>query len=92
MSLAPSALSEHILDRMPVGVALLDCSDLRILYINSYLQSLLDQPWRIQSPIGQMLDKVVPHEVQKAAMPLIRQVCSTGQNVTVSDIPYEGFL
>jgi len=39
-----------------------------------------------------MLDKVVPHEVQKAAMPLIRQVCSTGQNVTVSDIPYEGFL
>ena len=34
----------------------------------------------------------MPHEVQKAAMPLIRQVCSTGQNVTVSDIPYEGFL
>ena len=92
MNLAQHALSEHILDRMPVGVALLDCTNLRVLYINSYLQSLLDQPWHTQSPIGYTLDEVAPHEVQKAAVPLIRQVCSTGQNVTFSDIPYEGFL
>ncbi len=92
MNPAQPALLEHILERMPVGVALLDCTDLRVLYINSYLQSLLDQSWRTQSLIGHTLDEVAPHEVQKAAMPLIRQVCSTGQNVTFSDIPYEGFL
>jgi PAS domain S-box-containing protein len=92
MNPAQHALSEHILDRMPVGVALLDCTDLRILYINSYLQSLLDQPWRTQSPIGRLFDEVAPPEVQKAAVPLIQQVCSTGQNMTFSDLPYEGFL
>src|SRR5271157_6462370 len=92
MNLAQPALLEHILERMPVGVAILDCTDLRVLYINSYLLSLLDQPWRTQSPIGHTLGEVAPHEVQKAAEPLIRQVCSTGQNVTFSDLPYEGFL
>ncbi len=90
--MAQHALSEHILDRMPVGVALLDCTDLRVLYINSYLQSLLDQPWRTQNPAGHTFDEVAPHEVQKAAVPLIRQVCSTDQIMTFSDIPYEGFL
>lgn len=92
MNLAQPALLEHILERLPVGVALLDCTDLRVLYINSYLQSLLDQTWQAQSPIGHTFDEVVPHEVQKAAGPLIRQVCATGQKVTFSDIPYEGFL
>ncbi len=92
MNLAQPALLEHILERMPVGVAILDCTDLRILFINSYLQSLLDQPWRTLSPIGHTLGQVAPYEVQKVAEPLIRQVCSTGQNVTLSDLPYEGFL
>jgi PAS domain S-box-containing protein len=92
MNLAQPALLEHILERMPVGVAILDCTDLRILYINSYFQSLLDQPWRTLSPIGHTLDQVAPSEVQKVAEPLIRKVCSTGQHVTLSDLPYEGFL
>jgi PAS domain S-box-containing protein len=92
MNLAQPALLEHILERMPVGVAILDCTDLRVLYINSYLQSLFDQPWRTLSPIGHTLDQILPYEVQKVAEPLIRQVCSTGQNVTLSDLPYDGFL
>ena len=92
MNLAQPALLEHILERMPVGVAILDCTDLRVLYINSYLQSLLDQPWRARSPIGHTLNQVAPYEIQKVAEPLIRQVCSSGQKVTFSDLPYEGFL
>jgi PAS domain S-box-containing protein len=92
MSPAQPALLEQILERMPVGVAILDCADLRVLYINSYLQSLLDPRWRAQSPIGHALGDVAPHEVQKAAESLIRQVCSTGQSATFSDLPYEGFL
>jgi PAS domain S-box-containing protein len=92
MNLAQPALLEQILERMPVGVAILDCTDLRVLYINSYLQSLFDQPWRTLSPIGHTLHQIVPDEIQKVAEPLIRQVCSTGQNVTLSDLPYEGFL
>src|SRR5215471_2734335 len=37
-------LLEHILEHMPVGVVILDCTSLRILYINTYLQSLLPSP------------------------------------------------
>ncbi len=92
MNPAQPALLEHILERMPVGVAILDCTDLRILYANSYLLSLLDPVWRSQSIMGRTLDEVVPHEVRIAAGPLLQQVCSTGQLVTFSDLPYEGFL
>jgi PAS domain S-box-containing protein len=92
MNPAQPALLEHILERMPVGVAILDCTDLRILYVNSYLLSLLDPVWRSQSIMGRTLDEVVPHEVRKAAEPLLRQVCSTGRGLIFSDLPYEGFL
>src|SRR5260370_13286187 len=77
---------------MPVGVAILDCTDLRILYANSYLLSLLDPVGRSESIMGRTMDEVVPHEVRIAAGPLLQQVCSTGQPVTFSDLPYEGFL
>ncbi len=92
MNPAQPALIEHILERMPVGVAILDCTDLRLPYVNAYLLSLLDPPWRAHSAIGHTLGEVVPDEVLRAAEPLLRQVCATGQPLTFSDIPYEGFL
>ena len=92
MNSVQPALLEHILERMPVGVVILDCTSLRVLYLNTYLQSLLPPPWHTQSPIGYRLHEVVPYDVHKIAEPLIQQVCSTGRSVTFSDIPYEGFL
>ena len=92
MNSVQPALLEHILERMPVGVVILDCTSLRVLYMNTYLQSLLPPPWHTQSPIGYRLHEVVPYDVHKIAEPLIQQVCSTGRSVTFSDIPYEGFL
>jgi PAS domain S-box-containing protein len=92
MNSVQPALLEDILERMPVGVVILDCTNLRLLYINSYLQSLLPPPWHTQSPIGHRLHEVVPFDVHNIAEPLIQQVCSTGRSITFSDIPYEGFL
>jgi PAS domain S-box-containing protein len=92
MNPAQPALLEHILERMPVGVAILDCTDLRFLYINAYLLSLLDPPWHTHSAIGHTLGEVVPDEVLRVAEPLLRQVCTTGHRLTFSEIPYEGFL
>ncbi len=92
MNSVQPALLERILERMPVGVVVIDCTSLRVLYINSYLQSVLPPPWHTQSPIGHRLNEVVPYDVYKIAEPLMQQVCSTGRSVTFSDIPYEGFL
>ena len=92
MNSVQPALLELILERMPVGVVIIDCTSLRVLYINTYLQSLLPPPWHTQSPIGHRLNELVPYDVYKIAEPLMQQVCSTGRSATFSDIPYEGFL
>ncbi len=92
MNSVQPTLLEHILERMPVGVAILDCTNLRILFMNTYLQSLLPSSWPTQSLIGHRLRDIVSDEEYKIAEPLIQEVCLTGRKATFSDIPYEGFL
>ncbi len=86
---------EHILRHMSVGVAILDCSDLRVRYINPYLQSLIDQveqPQRFREAIGHRLQELLPDEYYKIALPLLQQVRTTGKKKMWPDIPFEGFL
>src|SRR6266571_3894182 len=90
-----SAQLESIFQHMPVGVAILDCPDLRLLYANPYLLSLLDQAHeagRPQAIISHSLYEIIPEELLRIALPLLQQACSTGQRMSWSDIPYEGFL
>jgi PAS domain S-box-containing protein len=90
-----SAQLESIFQHMSVGVAILDCPDLRLLYANPYLLSLLDQAHeagRPQAIISHSLYEIIPEELLRIALPLLQQACSTGQRMSWSDIPYEGFL
>ncbi len=90
-----SAQLESIFQHMPVGVAIIDCPDLRLLYANPYLLSLLDQAHeagRPQALISHSLYEIIPEELLRIALPLLQQACSTGQRMSWSDIPYEGFL
>ena len=54
---------ESIFRYMSVGVAIIDCSDLRIRYANPYLLSLLDQLQLSQVVIGRRLDEVIPEDL-----------------------------
>jgi PAS domain S-box-containing protein len=86
---------EHILQHMSVGVAILDCSDLRLHYANPFLLALLEQlepSLRSQDVVGHFLDEIIPDELRKVAVPILQQVCSTGQRLSWFDIPFEGFL
>ncbi len=87
-----SARLEHILEHMPVGVAILDRTDLRLLYANSYFVSLLQQHWHAQDVVGHLLEEVLPFELYRVTGPRVREVCATGQSAVLADIPYEGFL
>ncbi len=87
-----SAQLESIFQHMSVGVAILGCPDLRLLYANPYLLSLLDQTQRPQAINGDSLYEIIPEDLLRIALPLLQQVCSTGQRLSWSDIPYEGFL
>src|SRR6266496_3589320 len=83
---------EYILGHMTIGVAILDCADLRVRYVNSYLLSLLEEAWHCQSVIGLRLAEIAPGEVLTAALPILQQVCSSGQSTRFGDIAYEGLL
>jgi PAS domain S-box-containing protein len=87
-----SAQLESIFQHMAVGVAILDCPDLRLHYANTYLLSLLEQAQHPQAVIGHSLYELIPEELLGIAIPLLLQACSTGQKMSWSDIPYEGFL
>jgi PAS domain S-box-containing protein len=83
---------ESIFRYMSVGVAIIDCSDLRIRYANPYLLSLLDQLQHSQAVIGRRLDEIIPEDLLGIAQPLLEQVCATGRRMSWTGIPYEGFL
>ncbi|MGZ6385529.1 MAG: PAS domain-containing protein, partial [Ktedonobacteraceae bacterium] len=90
-SLQP-ALLEHILERISVGVLILDCVSLRILYVNTYLQSILSSSWQVQNLTEYSLRDILPDEEFKIVEPILQEVCLTGRDITFADVPYEGFL
>ena len=92
MNSVQPALLEHILERISVGVLILDCVSLRILYVNTYLQSILPSSWQAQNLIGYSLRDILPDEEFKIVEPILQEVCLTGRDNTFSDVPYEGFL
>ncbi len=69
-----------------------DSDGLRLRYANPYLLSLLEQSQHSPSVIGRSLDQIIPEDLLRLALPLLQHVCSTGQRLNWSDIPYEGFL
>ncbi|HEY6411133.1 MAG TPA: PAS domain-containing protein, partial [Ktedonobacteraceae bacterium] len=83
---------EAIFQHMSVGVAIISCPDLRLRYANPYLLSLLDQVHESPSIVGHRLAQIIPEELFRIALPFLQHVCSTGQPLNWSDIPYEGFL
>jgi PAS domain S-box-containing protein len=81
-----------VLGQMAVGVALLDCSNLRMRYVNPYMLALLDQSRRDQGVIGRRLEDLIPSEMYRLVLPFLQQVCARGERMTWPDIPFEGFL
>src|SRR5215469_11889097 len=83
---------EYILGHMTIGVAILDCADFRVRYVNSYLLSLLEEAWHCQGVIGLRLAEIATGEILTVALPILQQVCSSGQSTRFYDVPYEGLL
>lgn len=83
---------EQILNHLQIGAALLDCTELRYLYANPYLLSLLDEPWRSKGINGYRIEEVITSELYNIALPTLEQVRTTRQPVTYDALAYEGFL
>ncbi len=83
---------EYILGNVAVGVAILDPPSLRILYVNSYLHSLLDESWSSQDLRQYSVEEVIPAKLGAIVIPLLKHVAESGESIHHSEIPYEGFL
>ncbi|MBX5456564.1 MAG: PAS domain-containing protein [Thermogemmatispora sp.] len=83
---------EQILGHIAVGAAVLDGTDLRVLYINQYLASLLSEPWRSQGVLGHRLSEILPPELASAAVPHLQRASAMRQSLVFQDVPYEGLL
>jgi PAS domain S-box-containing protein len=83
---------QHILERMTVGVAILDCTTLHVLYANDYLISFCPEPWQTVDLKGRGIDEILPSDVYQLAAPLFQQVCARGKKEILAEVPYEGFL
>lgn len=92
MKLGQAVQLERILGYLSVGVAILDSTNLRILYINPALHSLLEKPWNTHRVEGQLLQDVLSPEIYQLAYPLLHYVTTTGEGVRRHEVPYEGFL
>src|SRR5579883_1348234 len=79
---------QHILERMTVGVAILDCATLRVLYANSYLTSFCPEPWKTLGLVGRLAGEILPADIYRLAEPLFQQVCADGRKVSLAEIPY----
>ncbi|WP_376794657.1 PAS domain-containing protein [Thermogemmatispora sp.] len=83
---------EQILGHIAVGAAVLDGTDLRVLYINQYLTSLLSEPWRSQGVVGHRLPEILPPELVPTVVPYLQRARSLRQSQVFQDVPYEGLL
>ncbi|WP_069806255.1 PAS domain-containing protein [Thermogemmatispora onikobensis] len=83
---------EQILGHIAVGAAVLDGTDLRVLYINQYLASLLSEPWRSQGVLGHRLPEILPPELASTAVPQLQRASAMRQSLVFQDVPYEGLL
>lgn len=83
---------DPILQHMSVGIALLDCADFRVRYANPYLISLLEKRWHSEDIVHHRVEEIIPDELREVALPILREVCATGQSMSWNDVAYEGFL
>jgi PAS domain S-box-containing protein len=83
---------EYILERMSVGVVILDSADFRVRYANPYLCSLLEEQWHAQDLRGRVATELLPAKLHPIVLPLLREVVQSGKCLRYDEAPYEGFL
>ncbi len=83
---------QFILSRVPVGLAILDTTTLCVLYVNPFLLSLLDEPWRSQGVVGHFLQEILPADTIGQLEEQLHKAVATHQTLRFDDVPYEGFL
>ena len=87
-----SAPHSFILGHVPLGIALIDATTLRVLYVNSYLTVLLDPAWHTRNVSGHTLQEILAPDLLRKIEPPLREAYRDGTVRHYDDLPYEGSL
>ncbi|QBD79717.1 PAS domain-containing protein [Ktedonosporobacter rubrisoli] len=79
-----SSYADLILDHLPLGIALFDAHDLRLLSANTAYQAFLEPAWQQGHALGYTLDKFLPQQATADAndffnIAVFRRVVASGQ-------------
>src|SRR6266581_4029743 len=73
-----SAYEHLMIDHLPIGIALFDAHDLRVLAANRLYQSRLAPQWRRGKAIGHTLAEVIANAESAGYVEVFRKVAQTG--------------
>ena len=84
------AVSDTILDLLPIGVVVMDARDLRILAANQTVRSLPGAPWREVAVIGRRLRELPDDPNIRRFAAACRYVLRTGEPLQIKAFPLGG--
>jgi signal transduction histidine kinase len=84
------AVSDTILDLLPIGVVVMDARDLRILAANQTVRSLPGAPWRAVAVIGRRLRELPDDSNIRRFAAACRYVLRTGEPLQIKAFPLGG--
>ena len=84
------AVSDTILDLLPIGVVVMDARDLRILAANQTVRSLPGAPWREVAVIGRRLRELPDDPNIRRFAAACRYVVRTGEPLQIKAFPLGG--
>lgn len=84
-----------MLEHMPIGVALFDSQDLRLLAANSHfhnlIDTLVDPTWKNGRTIGHSIIEYLPEAEETGVVAIFRRVAKTGIPYSTGDFAFSGF-
>ncbi len=83
---------EALLGCLSVGILVLDSTDLRIRYLNSYLHTQVKKYWNTQEVIGQQIAEFLPDVVRESVLARLHSVTLLEETIEYAELPYEGVL
>ena len=83
---------EAFLGCLSVGVLVLDSTDLRIRYLNSYLNTQIEHYWPMREVMGQHVAEFLPEHRRENVLTRLRALTVSEEPVEYAELAYEGLL
>ncbi len=82
---------EALFKYLPVGIAILDSTDLCIRYLNTYISTQLVAHGYPQDVRGRRVEELLPEKIHKDITASLQEVAANSAEITYKELSYEGY-